>query len=185
MKTLAAAVALFLGVLFATAPATAFPIAQAGTEGFLVIVNESGPVTATYQGNSATYSNDLYLMLDANGNPGDDGNLTNDLYVFNNHLTPVGTQMLLGDFSAGTELIFRLYVRNTGYNFYTGPAARNPDGNAHARVEANWMPTESLVSFEDLYNGPFVFNDLSFSFSNTTALPATPATWGKIKSVYR
>ena len=29
------------------------------------------------------------------------------------------------------------------------------------------MPNKTLVSFEDLFNGPFDYNDLSFSFTNT------------------
>src|SRR5688572_24527725 len=45
----------------------AFPIAEPGTEGFELIVNSTTPVVATYQGNSATFSNDLYLMLDGPG----------------------------------------------------------------------------------------------------------------------
>jgi hypothetical protein len=50
------------------------PIAKPGTEGLEVIVSITGPVIASYQGyNSSFYSNDLYLMLDASGNPGDDG----------------------------------------------------------------------------------------------------------------
>jgi hypothetical protein len=146
----------------------AFPIAPPGSEGFPVVVNSTNPIIATYQGNSATYSNDLYLMLDGAGNPGDDGNPANDRFIFNNHGSPVGSTVNLGSFLVGTELIFRLHVQNTGYDYFTGPASRNPDGNAHARVQANWQPNETLVSFEDLLFGPFDYNDLSFSFTNTT-----------------
>ncbi|MFQ5511632.1 MAG: PEP-CTERM sorting domain-containing protein [Candidatus Krumholzibacteriia bacterium] len=185
MKKVFTAVAMFCFIATAVGSVQAFPIAKPGTEGLLVIVNTLGPVVATYRGNSATYSNDLYLMLDASGNPGDDGDLTNDLFIFNNHSSPVGSSVNLGSFPNGTELIFRLHVRNTGYDFYTGPAGRNPDGYAHARVEGDWQPNESLVSFEDLYNGPFVYNDLSFSFTNTIPLPTSETTWGKIKDLYR
>jgi hypothetical protein len=70
--------------------------------------------------------------------------------------------------------MFRLYVTNTGDDFFTGPASRNPDGGAHARVQENWQPNETLVSFEDLLSGPFDYNDLSFSFTNTvTTDPGT------------
>ena len=34
------------------------------------------PIIATYEGNSATFTNLLYLMLDGSGQPGDDGDLT-------------------------------------------------------------------------------------------------------------
>jgi len=154
--------------------ANAFPIAAAGTEGLKVLVAGS-PIIATYQGNSAAYSNDLYLMLDGSGNSSDDGILGNDLFVFNNHASAVGSTVNLGSFALGTELMFRLFVNNTSDNFYTGPAIRNADGSAHARVQENWLPNETLVSFEDLFNGPFDYNDLSFSFTNTatsaTAIP--------------
>lgn len=80
----------------------------------------------------------------------------------------------LGSYAPGTELIFQLFVHDTGNNFFTGPAARNPDSHAHARVQSDWQPGATLVSFEDLYNGPFDFNDLSFSFTNTTASGSTP-----------
>ncbi|MEO5812325.1 MAG: PEP-CTERM sorting domain-containing protein [Rhodanobacter sp.] len=134
--------------------ASAFPIAPPGTEGLKVIVGSTSNVIATYVGNSAAYSNDLRL----NGN-----------FIFNNHTTAVGATADLGSFAPGTELIFELFVHDTGNSFFTGPASRNPDSNTHARVQANWQPGETLVSFEDLFNGPFEFNDLSFSFTNTTA----------------
>lgn len=136
--------------------ANAFPIASPGGEGLKVIVGGTGHVMATYQGNSASYSNDLLL----------DGVL-----VFNNHATPVGSTVDLGTFALGTELVFQLFVHDTGNSFYTGPGSRNPDGQTHARVQGDWEPGTTLVSFEDLFNGPFEFNDLSFSFTNTTAGP--------------
>ena len=163
-------------VLFTTANAAAFPIAPVGTEGLPVLVGGS-PVIATYQGNSASFSNDLYLALDASGMPGDDGVTGNDLFIFNNQATPVGSTKNLGSFLLGTELIFRLHVNNTGFDYFTGPASRNPDSQLHARVQQNFLPGESLVSFEDLFNipeGANGFNDLSFSFSNTTSGPSIP-----------
>lgn len=150
--------------------AQAFPIAPPGTEGFLVLVGSGDNVIATYQGNSAAYSNDLYLERDASGNPGLDGNKANDLFIFNNHANSVGDTMNLGSFDLGTELVFRLYVNNTRYDYFSGPGSRNPDGLPHARVQGNWQPSETLVSFEDLFGTPEGvngYNDLSFSFSGT------------------
>jgi hypothetical protein len=87
------------------------------------------------------------------------------------HWTKVGVRLSatvnLGSFTIGQELIFRLHVNNTGNDFYTGDAIRNPDNHFHARVQGNWLPNETLVSFEDLFNGPFDYNDLRFSFNNT------------------
>lgn len=153
--------------LWATS-AAAVPIAAPNTEGLKVFAS-GGEVVATFQGSTASYSNDLFLD---NG----DNDFTNDILLFNNKSTPVGTSLSLGTFAAGTELVFRLYVRNTGYSFFSGPDGRNPDGHAHARVQSAWQAGTTLVSFEDLYNGRFDFNDLSFSFTNTQGsnLPAVP-----------
>ncbi len=140
--------------------AGAFPIANTG-EGLKVFVTSANPIIATYQGNSAAYSNDLYLE-----NTGQ--------FIFNNHGSAVGSTKDLGSFAIGTELLFRLHVNNTGYDYYTGPASRNPDNHFHARVQTDWMPNEALVSFEDLFNGPFDYNDLSFSFTNVSGSTAPP-----------
>lgn len=153
--------------------AGAFPIASSGT-GLKVLVGSTDPIIATYQGNSASFSNDLYLMLDGDGNPGDDGDTSNDLFIFNNHANSPGDTLNLGSFTEGQELIFRMFVNNTGNNFFTGPGDRNPDGEAHARVQGNWQPGETLVSFEDLLDGPFEFNDLSYSFTNTRTTEQVP-----------
>ena len=145
---------------FVALSAHAFPIAAPGTEGFLVIA-AGGDVVATYRGNSASYSNDLFLV-----NTG--------TFVFNNHANNPGDMLDLGSFAAGTELLFNLHVHNTDDDFYTGPGSRNGDGSAHARVQNNWQVGETLVSFEDLFGGPFNYNDLSFSFTNTVSTPNVP-----------
>lgn len=145
--------------------ASAFPIASTGA-GLEVIVGGTDPVIATYQGNSAAYSNNLYLVTD-DGIPG------NDVFIFNNHGNSPGDTKDLGSFAVGTVLIFRLEVTNTGFDYFTGPASRNPDNQIHALVEENWLPNTTLVSFEDLFNGPFVYNDLSFSFTNTVTTAPT------------
>jgi hypothetical protein len=163
------------GILVSSSMTYAFPIAVPGTEGFSVFVGSTSDIVATYEGNSASYSNDLYLSLDGFGNLGDDGDLTNDLFIFNNQSSAVGSTVNLGAFSVGAELIFRLHVNNTGNDFFTGAASRNPDANFHARVEEEWMPSTTLVSFEDLFDGPFDYNDLSFSFTNTVTTSPTPS----------
>jgi hypothetical protein len=164
--------------------AQGFPIAPPGTEGMRIVVQQTGEVTATYRGNSAWNDNTLYLALTANGTSGNDGNLSNDLRLFNNGgrygnapgATAIGTTISLGTFAAGTELLFRLNTiawqnSNNVLDFYSGSAALNPDGRIHTRVQSEWRPGTTLVSFEDLYNGPFNFNDMSFSFTNTMAAP--------------
>jgi hypothetical protein len=146
--------------------ASAFPIAVGG-EGLSVVVSGTDDIIATYLGNSAAYSNDLYLGFTASSIP-------SGTFIFNNHASAVGSTVNLGSFAVGTELIFRLYVNDTQTSYYTGAASRNPDNHVHARVQADWQPNETLVSFEDLFNGPFDYNDLSFSFTNTSSAPAVP-----------
>ena len=100
----------------------------------------------------------------------DDGIANNDIFIFNNHSSAVGCTVNLGSFVAGSELTFRLHVNATGRDFSTGAASRNPDNHFHARVEQNWAVDTTLLSFEDLFNGPYDYNDLSFSFTNTATV---------------
>ena len=155
---------MYRSLVAASALAAVFAVSaipSVAQEGAKIIVAADGDVIATYQGNSASYSNDLYLDTPANAIG----------LIFNNHANNIGDTKNLGFFTAGTELIFRLHVNNTGDDFFSGPAERNPDGHAHARVTNG---AETLVEFEDLFNGPFVYNDLSFSFTNTIAQTDVP-----------
>ena len=147
--------------------ANAFPIAAEGMEGLKVIVKTDSPIVATYEGNSADFSNDLYLVSGGG-----------DIHIFNNHTNSIGDTFNLGSFAIGTELIFRLHVNDTGYDFFTGQEGRNPDQYKHARVDENWAANTTLVSFEDLYGGEFVYNDLSFSFTNTVSAGETGSAGG-------
>jgi hypothetical protein len=134
--------------------------------GASLFVESDGPVAAKFLGSAALFSSDLYLDSPANGLG----------IIFNNQTTPVNTMVGLGNFTAGTELIFRIHVNNTGYDYFTGPASRNPDGVFHAIVDDQFAPNTSYVGFEDLFGGGDLdYNDLNFSFTNTTTVPE-PAT---------
>ena len=152
--------------------ALTFSLAQpaaAAIIGGSVIVQNDGEVIATYRGNSAQFSNDLYLASP-------DGPFATT-FIFNNHTSPIGTVVNLGSFTAGTELVFRLHVNDKGDDWFSGPASRNDDGKAHVRITDNWSATESLVEFEDLRDTPEGnggFNDLAFSFSNTASTVSNP-----------
>jgi hypothetical protein len=125
--------------------------------GAKVIVASDGEVIAEFLGHTAAYSNDLYLDSPANGLG----------IIFNNQSTPAGTTMSLGSFTAGTELIFKIHVNDTGYDFFTGPGSRNPDGLEHAMVDDAFAPGKTYVGFEDLLNGgDRDFDDLMFAFTN-------------------
>lgn len=131
------------------------PIANSGTVGMKIIVTSTDNVLATYLGNSAMYSNDLYL---------------GDRLIFNNQDTVAPTTIDLGSFAVGTELVFTMKVAQTGDVFSSGDGSRNSDKLAHARVQQDWQGGASLVSFEDLLGNPEGlngYNDMSFSLTHT------------------
>jgi hypothetical protein len=81
----------------------------------------------------------------------------------------VGHSENLGWFAAGTDLIFRLDVHDTGLSYLTGDASRNPDGIAHALATTIFEDDAYLttVGFEDLYGGgDRDFDDFEFQLSN-------------------
>ena len=68
-------------------------------------------------------------------------------------------------YSVGEELIFGIYVHNTGYTYYMGDASRNPDNLMHAAVD-DQGGNRYIVGFEDIFNGgDFDYNDHRFAFS--------------------
>lgn len=134
-----------------------------------VVVARDGEVIAKFLGGGqAVYSNDLYLDSPAGVFSG---------IIFNNQTSPVGSTVNLGTFKAGTELVFRIHVNDTGRDLITGLASRNTDGAVHARVYDSGL--ETFVGFEDLEaggppdgscpNGGYNFEDLLFSFTNVRA----------------
>ncbi len=76
----------------------------------------------------------------------------------------VDTVVNLGKFNDGEELIFSIYIQETGYTYATGPASRNPDNELHAAVYSPQIGV-AVVGFEDLYGGGDQdFNDNVFRF---------------------
>jgi hypothetical protein len=145
-------------------------MAPIGTEGLSVIA-PGGDLFATYVGSGAGYTNELFV----------NGVATS---ILSNKTTEPGTEVWLGSFAAGTEVVFRMNVIDHDglvYDYFTGAAARNADGLAHARVQAGRQDGTILVSFEDQVGNPegdAGFNDLSFSLSakgiNPIPEPGTP-----------
>jgi hypothetical protein len=83
--------------------------------------------------------------------------------------TEVGKHVVIGPFPAGRELVFGIFVRNTGQTFLMGPGTRNPDGVAHARVT---QIAERVfdVGFEDtLGGGDRDYDDNVFRFTGNLA----------------
>jgi hypothetical protein len=120
------------------------------------MIATGGNVVVTFDSNDAAYMSELFL----------DGAYGDELGVlFNNKTTAVGTSMNLGSFAAGTELVFKLIVHETGDVFFTGADSRNADSVAHAMVYGG--DDQILIGFEDVFGGgDFDYNDLMFAFTN-------------------
>lgn len=79
--------------------------------------------------------------------------------------------------NAGDELIFGIYVQDTGNEFFMGPASRNPDGVLHAAVDViSTSPIYTAdVGFEDLFNGGDQdYDDNVFRFVGGVRVNPTP-----------
>jgi hypothetical protein len=169
-----------LGILLVPRPAAAAMIQGA------TLVATGGAVTAEFMGHTAGFTNELYLFAD---------DLTTLLYpgvIFNNHTTPVGTQVNLGTFAAGTELVFAIRVLNTGDLFFMGAGSRNSDGLTHAAVDDGLLPQFPDygapipagfvgVGFEDIFGPGFPqgisdrdFDDLGYAFNSVRVVRSAP-----------
>jgi hypothetical protein len=198
--------ALFSGIalllLAVPRPAQAAPILGAS------LFSTGGAITAFYLGESAGYTHDLYVFaasdlttpLPVTGVVGPGYVAPGVIFSTDGSSTP-GDSLPIGvPVPAGDELVFGIYVRDTTFTFFTGPAGpgRNPDGVAHAVVDfapppfvdfdgAGGFPPVpippglTLVGFEDLHAilevPDFDFNDLGFAFTavSPTGVPEPTA----------
>jgi len=177
-------VTIALCLLFAMQPAQANLIDSTilDTEilgGRLFVAEDGKEVTATFLGSDAGYYNTLYLssprvsvdplfIFDRDGIFDQDGER-----IYHEDGEPT-TLSLGSSFGAGEELIFSLYVKNTGNTFYTGDSSRNPDNLAHASAITSLVDGlyVTKVGFEDLYGGGDKdYNDFMFSLTNVVDPP--------------
>lgn len=130
-----------------------------------LLVANNGEVRAKFLGSDAGYFNTLFLA-------GSDDPLFDKS-------SPLNGELSLGPFSAGTELVFRLDVRNTGKSFFSGDLLRNPDLLAHAQATTTFDEIArayvTTVGFEDLFNGGDKdYNDFVFQLTNVIDPPGVP-----------
>lgn len=159
---------LLLGLLALPGLLFASPILDKPIIGGRMLVAGTGEVTAIFLGTNAGYFNSLYLEAPDNA-----------LGTIFDKNTDVGSTISLGTFAADTELLFRLHVRNTGLDFFTGDAARNPDGLPHTLALTSFDELSGLfvtfVGFEDLYGGGDEdYNDFAFRLTNVIDPPHVP-----------
>ena len=163
---LGGAASLLALTLFFASPAAAEPILGD------MLFYTGGTITVDVLQPTAAYTNDLYL------------------YVINPALTiasvppDFGTNHDVGrtttvdpslfGYSPGQELMFGIFVRNTGNRFLMGAASRNPDNQLHAAVNSIGGGA-FIVGFEDLFGGgDRDFDDYNFRFAGGLATAAVP-----------
>ncbi len=111
---------------------------------------QGGDVTIEVQGSTAGYLSELRLYRGA----------TSTFIAYNApNGNPVGTTVTLTsaaldvDHNIGDELLFGIYVTNTGDTYKLGPGSRNPDGLVHGAIDSTARAGWLRVGFEDLYGG--------------------------------
>lgn len=159
---------LLLGLLALPGLLFASPILDEPIIGGQMRVAETGEVTALFLGSHAGYFNSLDVAAPEN-----------TLGTIFDKNTDAGSTISLGTFAADTELVFRLHVRNTGLDFFTGDAARNPDGLPHTLAVTSFDELAGLyvtdIGFEDLYGGGDEdYNDFAFRLTNVIDPPGVP-----------
>ena len=105
----------------------------------IIVPDDAEYVVARYYGNWGGSPFELYLDQP-----------DNDLGMLFDKTYPFGTEVNLGEFTPGTELVFRT-LRNGSDTFYSGPASRNFDNTVHAAA----IPQSYgyMVGWEGLPNG--------------------------------
>jgi len=134
------------------------------------IYYEGGHVSVTVLPFDAGYTSNLYLFSGGNS-----------ILIANS--SQVGKVVDLGNLAAlynvkpGDELIFGIFVLNTGNTFLMGPGARNADGVAHAVVDYAEGTTSDFATlgFEDLFGGgDRDYNDANFQLEGGIGITRIP-----------
>lgn len=125
------------------------------------LYSSGGNVTVEVLKSRANYTSELRLFLP-----------DQDRFIALNK--DVGSLINVGPVTKGEELIFGIYVRNTGKTYYIGPGSRNEDGIAHAKVDTLSDGTAN-VGFEDLFGGgDRDYDDNVFRFDGAVASIVNP-----------
>jgi len=101
---------------------------------------DNEPFVAVFDGGDGAFTSDLYLSAPTT------------VYLSTLHVTATGSAISLGSIGIGEEWVFSIYVRNTGYTFYSGDPSRNPDGRAHATLFNAAGPCIG-IGFEETFGG--------------------------------
>ena len=189
------AITVFAAVAFIGLPQTAdaqsynFPGTGEGIIGYVgSITATGGDVFLKYLGFEAQYTDALYWSADAG---------TTWSFLFNNKDDVQGDEFSFGPIAAGTDLIFKLYLDNSGtgswidpldanQSYYAGGGFTNPDGEQHAKFATyTSQPGDAAtynyqIGFEDRHAdgspGPdWDHDDLVFAIAGATIAVPEPA----------
>lgn len=155
----------FIAIVLLTGHAQAGLILDTPILGGSLLVAADGNVQVEFLGSDAGYFNTLYL---------DTPSAVGAAKVFDKS-SALHSTVDLGHFAGGTELVFRLFVRNTGLTYFSGDPSRNSDGLPHALAVTTFQDGSFLttVGFEDLRGGGDKdYNDFMFSLTNVVDPPA-------------
>jgi len=153
-----ALLAVFAAALLLSGTAKAYTLDMTGQS--LYVINPEEQVTVTYLDMNAGYRHELSLDLFGS--------------IINTQNDSFGKEVDLGLYTAGTELIFDLYVFNTDNTFYSGSASNNVDNVVHAGMQDNLDGTV-IMGFEDLFGGGDEdYNDVIFEVANVSTVSAVP-----------
>ncbi|MCL6592061.1 MAG: carbohydrate binding domain-containing protein [Firmicutes bacterium] len=147
---------LLLGGISNVAWAAYYPAAR------VIVLSEDSDVKVQFHGGTAGYTSEVWAISPQRQ------------LLFIGNYSPSGQTINLGRFNAGTELIFGIYVRNTGYTYLTGPGSRNPDGQVHSAI---WDVGYQVwgIGFEDLYGGgDRDFDDIVLTITGSTICVLPP-----------
>lgn len=176
-----------LGLAGSTASAVT-PLPQYPTRGkenpveYSFTAARTGSITAWYTGTTASYSENLGLMV--NG-------VKTGVTGLNNKTSKVGDTLVLGSAKAGDKLTFFIDVLTTKKTYFSDKRL-NEDGVNHifsaSYAGSGIIPAGTYIGFEDLWKGgDFNYFDLSFVFQNvaTEEVPAVggvpePSSWAML-----
>jgi hypothetical protein len=145
-----------------------------------LIVAGGGDVTVTITADASSAADTDILSLYAVNPVSGIVTLVNPLStpLVNNQVTPVGTQVDLGTFVAGSELIFQVNNQTTATTYYSGSDSfLNPDGYTHFDVQSS-SGNSTKVGVEDLdkaQGSDYDYNDVVYTFTGVSAgTPSVP-----------
>ena len=140
-------------VSFTTIALPAYATTQSAPINYKLVVANTSAVNVTFISSDATYLDDVFLL----------GSTTK---ILNNKTSYSNQVFSLGSFLAVTEIVFGLFVNNTGNKFFSGLSSSNVDNQLHAILTT--LNTNTVkVGFEDLFGGGDKdYNDVIFKVSN-------------------